>query len=55
MVSAILLTIMCDPGFGLDAISYFSQLVLVIAGFLFADDTDIINTTKSVNIRGEDL
>ena len=55
MISAILLTIMRDQGFGLDLVSYHSQLALVIAGLSFVDDTDIINTAAPVNKRGEDL
>ena len=54
MVSEILLTVMCDQGFGLDAVFCLSQLVLVIAGFAFVDDTDIINAASSVNTRVED-
>ena len=54
MISAVLLTIMRDQGFGLDAVSCPSQLVLVIAGFEFVDDTDI-NAASSVNTRGGDL
>ena len=54
MISAILLTIMRDQGFGLDTVSCPSQLVLVIAGFEFVDDTDI-NAASSVNTRGGDL
>ena len=32
-----------------------SQLALVIAGFVFVDDTVIINAAPSVNTLGEDL
>ena len=46
---------MRDPGFGLDAATCLSQLTLVIAGFAFVDDTDIINAASSVNTRGDDL
>ena len=42
-------------GFGLNALSCLSQLALVIAGFAFVDDTDIINAAPSVNMIGEDL
>ena len=55
MISAILLTIMRDNGYGLDALSCLTQLSLVIAGFAFVDDTDIINAAKSVDTTGEDL
>lgn len=55
MISAILLTIMRDEGFGLDALLYLSQLALSIAGFVFVDDIDITNATKSVNSKREDL
>lgn len=55
MMGTILLIIMRDKGFGLDAILYFSQWVLVISGLAFVHDTYIINATKSVNTRGEDL
>ena len=53
MISAILLTIMRDESFGLDALSCLSRLALVITGFVLVDDTDIINATKSVNTTGE--
>ena len=46
---------MRDEGFGLDALSCLSQLTLVITRFAFVDNTDIINTAKSVNTTGEDL
>ena len=55
MTSAILLTIMRNEGFGLDTISCFSQLTLVITGLAFVDNTDTINNVKSVNKFGEDL
>ena len=55
MISAILLTIMQDEGFGLNALSCLSQLALVIAGFAFVDDTEIINATPSVNTTCEEL
>ena len=55
MISTILLTIMRYEGFGLNALSCLSQLALVIAGFAFVDDTDIINAAPSVNMIGEDL
>ena len=55
MISAILLTIMRDNSYGLDALSCLTQLALFIAGFTFVDDTDIINETKSVNTKGEEL
>ena len=55
MTSAILLKIMRDNGYGLDELSCFTQLSLVIVGFAFVDDTDIINATKSVDTTGEDL
>lgn len=53
MISTILLTIMIDEGFSLDALS--SKLALVIARFVFVDDMDIINAAKSANTTGEDL
>ena len=55
MISAILLTIMRDESFGLDALLYLSQLALSIAGFVFVDDIDITNATKSVDTRREVL
>ena len=55
MISVILLTIMRDEGFGLNTLSYLSQLVLVIVRFLSIDDMDIINAANLVNPRGEDL
>ena len=55
MISAILLTIVIDKGFGLNILSCLSQLALVIAGFAFVDDTDIINVATSVNTTGEEL
>ena len=51
MISAILLTIMRDNGYGLDGLSCFTQLTLVIVGFVFVDDKDSINAEKSVNER----
>ena len=55
IISALLLAIMRYEGFSLDDLSCLSQLVLVIVGFAFVDDTDIINAAKSVNTTGEDL
>ena len=55
IISATLLNIMRDEGFGLDALSCLSQLTLVITRFVFVDDTDTINTAKSVHTTGEDL
>ena len=55
MISAILLTIMRDNGYGLDAISCLTQLALIIAGFAFVDDTDIINAAKLVNTKRGDI
>ena len=55
MISVILLTNIRDDGCGLDVISFLSQLALVIAGFTFVDDTDIINTERLVNTTGEEL
>ena len=55
MISAILLTIMRDNGYGLDTLSCITQLSLVIIGFTFVDDMDIINASKSVNTKGEEL
>ena len=52
MISVILLTIMRDEGFGLDALSILFQLSLVIVGLDFVDDTDIIDAAKSVNTKG---
>ena len=55
MISTILLTIVRDKGFGLNALSYLSQLALVITGFALVDDTDIINAAPLVNTTGEDF
>ena len=55
IISALSLTIMQDEGFGLNTLSCLSQLALVIAGFAFVDDIDIINIESSVNTIGEDL
>ena len=55
MISAIQLTIMRDNEYGLDTLSCLTQLALVIAGFAFVDDTDIINAAKLVNTKGGDL
>ena len=55
IISAILLTIMRDEGFCLNALSCLSQLALVIVGFAFVDDTDIINAAPSVNTLCENL
>ena len=54
MINAILLMIIRDQGFGLDAVLCISQLALVIIDFAFINDTDIINAAKSVNTK-EDL
>lgn len=54
MINAILLMIIRDQGFGLDAVLCISQLALVIIDFAFVDDTNIINAAKSVNTK-EDL
>ena len=55
MISAIPLTIMREEKFGFDILSYLTQMQIVIAGFTFVDDTDIINAAKLVNTKGEDL
>ena len=55
IISTNLLPITRDEGFDLDTISYLSQLTIVIAKFVFVNDTDIINATKLVNTRGEVL
>ena len=55
IISAILLTIMWDEDFGLNALFYLYQPVLVITGFVFVDDTAIINEVPSVNTAWEDL
>ena len=46
---------MRDEDFGLNALSYLSQLSSVIAGFEFVDNTDIINKAPSVNTTGEEM
>ena len=46
---------MRDEGFGLNDLSFLSQLALVITGFAFLDDTGIINAAPSVNMTGEFL
>ena len=55
MINAFLLTIMRGQSFELDIIAYLSQLALVIVGFEFVDDTNIINVAKSLNTRGEEV
>ena len=55
MISAILLTIMKEEGFGLNVISCLSHLSIAIAGFAFVDDTDIINAANTVETTGEEL
>ena len=55
MISALLLIIMINEGFGIDTLSCLSRLVLVIARFAFIDEMYIINAAKSVNTLGEDL
>ena len=55
VISAILLTITKEEGFGLDVMSYLSHLVIAIAGFVFVDDTDIINAENTVETTGEAL
>ena len=55
MMSAILLTIMKEEGFGLNVISCVSHLPIAIAGFAFVDDTDIINATNTVETTEEEL
>ena len=55
MISATLLIIMRDEDFDLNTLSYSFQLALVIVGFAFVDDTDIINAVSSVNTTGDDL
>ena len=55
MINAFLLTIMRGQSFELDIIACLSQLALVIVGFEFVDDTNIINVAKSLNTRGEEV
>ena len=55
MISAILLTIIRDEEFGLNNFSCLYQLALVIVGFAFVDDTEIINAAPSVNTICEEL
>ena len=46
---------MRSMGFGLNAVSCLSTTAIVIAGFAFIDDTDILHVAPSVRSRGEDV
>jgi hypothetical protein len=54
VISAILLTIMRNLGFGLNAVSSLSAVALSLVGFAFVDDTDLVNVAPSVFTKGED-
>jgi hypothetical protein len=54
VISAILLTIMQDLGFGLNTLSSLSDTALTLVGFAFVDDTDLFNAASSVLTKGED-
>jgi hypothetical protein len=54
VISAILLTIMRNLGFGLNAVSPLSAVALSLVGFAFVDDTDLVNVAASVLTKGED-
>jgi hypothetical protein len=54
VISAILLTIMRNLGFGLNATSSLSAVTLSLVGFAFVDNTDLVNVAKSVLTKGED-
>ena len=45
---------MKQEGFGLNVISCLSHLSIVIAGFVFVDDTDVSNAENTVATTGED-
>ena len=45
-ISAVLLTILRTKGFGLSMLTALSWQALVIAGFAFVDDTDLIHTAS---------
>jgi hypothetical protein len=55
LISAVLLTIMRAQGFGLNIVTVFSTLSVVLAGYAFVDDTDILHAAAGVNVKGEDL
>ena len=55
MIREILLTIMMDEDLRMNEISRLLQLVLVIGGFSFANDTDITNAKKKVIANREHI
>jgi hypothetical protein len=54
VISAVLLAIMKDLGFGLNTLSSLSDMALSLGGFAFVDDTDLFNAASSVRTKGED-
>jgi hypothetical protein len=55
LISAVLLSIMRQQGFGLNIVTVFSALSVVLAGYAFVDDTDIIHAAPGVYTKGEEL
>ena len=54
-ISAVLLTIMRSKGFGLTLLTALSWEALVIAGFAFVDDTDLIHSARHPNTSSEQV
>jgi hypothetical protein len=52
VISAVLLSIMRDEGFGLNLLTAFSMMAIVIAGIAFVDDTDLLHAVTHPNMPG---
>jgi hypothetical protein len=52
VISAVLLTIMRDEGFGLNLLSALFLTSIFIAGFAFVDDTDLLHAATHPNTPG---
>jgi hypothetical protein len=55
LISAVLLSIMRTQGFGLNIVTVCSSLSVVLAGYAFVDDTDIIHAAPGVHIKGKEI
>jgi hypothetical protein len=55
VISTVLLTVMRDSGFGLNFVTALSSCAIVLAGFAFVDDTDLLHVAPHSSSLTEDL
>ena len=55
VISAVLLTIMKDMGWGLSIVSCMSMLLVSIIGFAFVDDTDLVHSANGPSVSAEQI